>query len=143
MTEPVRGLYEVLLTEALAVDLDAVATRSPAATRALRSAEASDRIAWHLSKQVEAAIAGLSDADRVEVGIRVARDLIGRLDSLIGSDNASLPTEPGSVLHAVWGKRPDGSSAVVDEPLIPLLDTTLLTNAPGEPSMWGQLRSEI
>ena len=28
-------------------------------------------------------------------------------------------------------------------PLIPLLDTTLLTNAPGEPTLWSQLRSEI
>ena len=26
------------------------------------------------------------------------------------------------------------------QPLIPLLDTTLLTNAPGEPSLWNQLR---
>ena len=31
----------------------------------------------------------------------------------------------------------------LDAPLIPLLDTTLLTNAPGEPTLWSQLRSEI
>ena len=38
-------------------------------------------------------------------------------------------------------RRPDGRPDEVGEPLIPLLDTTLLTNAPGEPSLWSQLRS--
>ena len=47
------------------------------------------------------------------------------------------------MLHAVLGRRPDGSVDSIAEPLIPLLDTTLLTNAPGEPSLWNQLRSEI
>ncbi len=40
-------------------------------------------------------------------------------------------------------RLPDGRPEEIDEPLIPLLDTTLLTNAPGEPNLWNQLRSEI
>ena len=54
-----------------------------------------------------------------------------------------LPVDPASVLHAVLRRRPDGSPAELEGPLIPLLDTTLLTNAPGEPTLWSQLRSEI
>jgi len=53
------------------------------------------------------------------------------------------PADPATVLHAVLRLRPDGEPALLEEPLIPLLDTTLLTNAPGEPTLWSQLRSEI
>ena len=51
--------------------------------------------------------------------------------------------DPASVLHAILRRNPDGSAATIGGPLIPLLDTTLLTNAPGEPTLWSQLRSEI
>src|SRR5690606_16241553 len=51
--------------------------------------------------------------------------------------------EPGTVLHAILRRLPDGTPAPVEEPLTPLLDTTLLTNAPGEPNLLAQLRSEI
>ena len=51
--------------------------------------------------------------------------------------------EPAVTLRAVTEPRPDGRASTVDSPLIPLLDTTLLTNSPGEPTLWSQLRSEI
>ena len=38
---------------------------------------------------------------------------------------------------------PDGTPETIPEPLIPLLDTTLLTNAPGEPRVGNQLLTEI
>src|SRR5581483_11476905 len=53
------------------------------------------------------------------------------------------PTESSEVLRAVLGLRPDGSLDELTEPLIPLLDTTLLTNAPGEPRVGSQLVTEI
>ena len=40
-------------------------------------------------------------------------------------------------------RLPDGSPESIPEPLIPLLDTTLLTNAPGEPRVGSQLLTEI
>src|SRR5262249_40901206 len=111
--------------------------------RELRSAEAADRFALHLSRQVALALADVSDDDRVEVGLKVARELLQRLGEMITTDPSGLPSDPAHVLHAVVARRPDGSHGVVAEPLIPLLDTTLLTNAPGEPNLWNQLRSEI
>jgi HKD family nuclease len=109
----------------------------------LHPAEASDRIAWHLSRQIERALSDVREADRTKVGIEVARSLLARLGELLESDPLEVPIEPATMLHAVLTRHPDGSNEPLAEPLIPLLDTTLLTNAPGEPNLWNQLRSEI
>jgi hypothetical protein len=137
------GLYESLVTEGLQAQLDELSGRLSSEQRALRSAEAPDRIAWHLSRQIERALADVADDKRVQVGLTVARALLDRLGELVEVDPTALPVEPATVLHVILGQRPDGSAEVITEPLIPLLDTTLLTNAPGEPSLWNQLRSEI
>lgn len=81
---------------------------------------------------------------RVAVGIAPARTLIQQIDEAIsGADVGSeAPIEPGSILRAVLGRTPDGRPEAMPEPLIPLLDTTLLTNAPGEPRVGNQLLTE-
>jgi superfamily II DNA or RNA helicase/HKD family nuclease len=137
------GLYELLITEGLRAQLDELAERLPVDQQALDSADASDRIAWHVSRQVERALLDVSDERRVEVGLRVARELLDRLSELVDTDPSVRPVDPATVLHAILRRRPDGTPAELDAPLIPLLDTTLLTNAPGEPTLWSQLRSEI
>src|SRR5262245_3692447 len=131
MDELQPGLYEALITEGLKAQLDAVADRLPSRISGLRAAEAPDRIAWHLSKQIHAALIDIGDSERVEVGLTIARALLDRLGELISVDTTSLPVDPLTVLHALMRRRPDGRPDEVDEPLIPLLDTTLLTNAPG------------
>lgn len=137
------GLYETLVTEGLKAQLDELAERLPSRQRELRAAEAPDRIARHLSRQIELALSDVADADRVEVGLTVARALLDRLAELVDIDPSVVPIDPATVLHAVLRRLPDGRAEEIAEPLIPLLDTTLLTNAPGEPSLWTQLRSEI
>jgi len=141
--EPAPGLYESLVTEGLKTRLDQLVDRVPIEQRALRVAEASDRIALHLSRQIAAALDDVSDDERVDVGIRVARALFERLGELVKVDPDVVPIAPAAVLHAILRRLPDGSAEPLSEPLIPLLDTTLLTNAPGEPSLWSQVRSEI
>ena len=143
MTEPLPRLYETLVTGGLRAQLEAAADRRPSRLRPLRPAEASDRIAWHLRDEIDRALSALSESERVDVGVRVARALLDRLGELVKMDRSGVPVDPATVLHAVLRSRPDGSAAEIDEPLIPLLDSTLLTNAPGEPSLWSQLRSEI
>ena len=143
MEELGPGLYEALITEGLSAHLGVLAERLPTRVRDLRAAEAADRIAWHLSSQIESALANVADTERVDVGLQVARSLLERLGELVRVDPAVLPISPASVLHAVLRRLPDGSPEEIDEPLIPLLDTTLLTNSPGEPNLWNQLRSEI
>ncbi len=143
MEELAPGLYEALVTVGLKGQLDDIAERLPSRQRALRSEEVPDRIAWHLSRQIEAALTDLGEVDRVEVGLRVAQGLLNRLAELTPMDPAAVPIDTATVLHAILRRRPDGQPDEINEPLIPLLDTTLLTNAPGEPSLWSQLRSEI
>lgn len=139
------GLYESLVTEGLRRRLG-MHPDGVARVAGLRPAEAPDRIAWHLSRQLERAIAGVGDDQRVDAGIAVARALLDRLGELLDREREfddERPAPPGEVLRAVRRVRPDGRPADVGEPLIPLLDTTLLTNAPGEPSLWSQLSAEI
>jgi superfamily II DNA or RNA helicase/HKD family nuclease len=137
------GLYELLVTEGLKEQLDQLAGRLPVRQRDLEVAEAPNRIALHLSRQIELALSDVAEGRRVEIGLDVARALLDRLGELIAVDPASTPVAPASVLHAILRRLPDGRPEEIAEPLIPLLDTTLLTNAPGEPSLWNQLRSEI
>jgi superfamily II DNA or RNA helicase/HKD family nuclease len=137
------GLYERLLTEGLKAQLDELAESFPTQQRALRAAEAPDRIAWHVSRQIELVLADVGDDDRVTVGLAVARAILHRLGDLVEVDQSAVPVDPATVLHAILTRRPDGTPDTIPEPLIPLLDTTLLTNAPGEPNLWSQLRSEV
>ncbi len=54
-----------------------------------------------------------------------------------------MPVEEGRVLEAVLRRQPDGSALEIERPLTPLLDTTVFTNAPGEPAVGHELRAEI
>lgn len=128
------GLYEVLVDEALAArlsDLDErLVDHAP-----LRPADAADRIALHLARQIERAVDSVPESDRVTVGVEIAGRLLEELMRRLPRAEAAteLPVESGRVLRAVNTWRPDGSVRKAQQPLIPLLDTTLLTNAPGAP----------
>lgn len=140
-----RGLYEVLITEAIKAQLRELGGEWEAITGDIRSAEAPDRLALHLGRIIKRALHGVGDRQRVAVGIALARTLIQQIDQAVsGADvRSEAPIEPGSVLRAVLGRTPDGRPEAIPEPLIPLLDTTLLTNAPGEPRVGNQLLTEL
>lgn len=138
------GLYEELVSAALAGRLtsveDALVERI-----ALRPADAADRIAQHLAREVVRAIDAVPEAERVATGIEVARRLIDAIAQRLPRSGAgtATPADPASVLAAIGEWRPDGSVGMPGRPLIPLLDTTLLTNAPGEPRLGSQILTEI
>lgn len=140
-----RGLYEVLITEALEVQLRDIGDRLSARRDKLRSAEAADRIALHIGRLVQRAIQDIDDDERVAVGIALARKLLVQIDAVVTGAGMSpdAPVEPGSVLRALLALLPDGTPETIAEPLIPLLDTALLTNAPGEPRVGNQILAEI
>lgn len=73
MTELRPGIYERLITEGLRSQLDDLAKHMPIDERPPNSADASDRIAWHVSQQVERVLLDVGDEQRVKVGVRVAR----------------------------------------------------------------------
>ena len=135
MTAPSRGLYEVLITEALQEQLGRLGGGLEAIRAGLRAPEAADRIALHLARVVERAIGAIDEGERATAGIDLARRLIDMIRTLPSGEDLGCerPVASGEVLRSVVGHLPDGRPESIAEPLIPLLDTTLLTNAPGEP----------
>ncbi|WP_426509630.1 DUF3427 domain-containing protein [Dactylosporangium sp. McL0621] len=138
------GLYEVVVTKALEGELANVDTEL-IRRQSLRSAEAADRIAQLLARQVERALEAVPEEDRVAIGVEVAQHLLASLGARLPKTEptAEAPLPPGHILHAIGERRPDGSVHTAGRPLIPLLDTTLLTNAPGEPRVGSQIHTEI
>jgi superfamily II DNA or RNA helicase len=60
-----------------------------------------------------------------------------------GDLRADEPVDPGRVLVALLERLPDGRPQEMERPLTPLLDTTVFTNAPGEPAVGHELRGEV
>jgi superfamily II DNA or RNA helicase/HKD family nuclease len=140
-----HGLYESLITEALAARLSNLSRAQRTKTEPLRPAEAADRIAWHIASVVEQAVEMLPESQRSAAGVKLARALVERIAA--GTGLAELadqrPRASADVLRAVHGLQLDGEESLVEAPLIPLLDSALLTNSPGEPNVGRQLAAEI
>ncbi|MFM1817017.1 MAG: family helicase [Pseudomonadota bacterium] len=139
------GLYEALITEGLSERLGKAGGNVHMVRDALRPPEVPDRIALHLSQVVERAMDLMPDRDRAHRGVELARQIINLINQSIDDDSFAMerPVAPGEVLRAVQRLLPDGSAPTLAAPLTPLLDTTLLTNAPHEPRVGAQILSEL
>jgi superfamily II DNA or RNA helicase/HKD family nuclease len=142
-----RGLHESLLTEALASALSTLDADSDtqAVHRPLEPADAGDRIGLHLGRVIQRVVESLPPKQQVEAGIRLARallDVVHDAHPKAGADG-DRPDPTGQVLAAILGRAPDGTFESLPSPGLPLLDTTLLTNAPDEPRVGAQLPTEI
>ncbi|MBK8095579.1 MAG: DUF3427 domain-containing protein [Planctomycetes bacterium] len=140
-----RGLYELLITEALQATLQRLAGGLSVDRADLDDAEAADRIALHIARVVERVVRGVSEQGRARFGIQLARELLTAVDARVQGCEAAadIPVLDASVLRAILQRLPDGSAESIIAPQIPLFDTALLTNAPGEPTVGSQIRSEI
>lgn len=136
-----RGLYETLVTTILAKLLAELRAPLTAVSQPLRPAEAADRIALHVKRVVQKALDDIPEPNRVTSGI----ELVERMLQHVGVIRPEFLAEAlsGDVLRAIVGRLPDGSEEVIASPLIPLLDTALLTNAPGEPRVGNQVLAEV
>lgn len=151
MTDLERGLYEALLSEALAAALARLEHRgqdrlAPELVE-LNPVDAPDRIGLHLSRVIERALNDIIPRDRVKLGTRLVREIVDRAVQL--DDAASLRAEQPAGTDSLRSLRslrrllPDGSPETIAAPMLPLLDTALLTNAPGEPRVGSQILTEI
>jgi len=141
------GLHEALLTRRLD---ELLAQLSDGALVAdlddLRDAEAADRVSRHIAGIVARAIDEAPEGERSERAVRIAAAVIGQLE--LSSDrrqdfDRDVPLDPGQVLIALLQRLPDGRPQAIERPLTPLLDTTVFTNAPGEPAVGHELRTEV
>lgn len=139
------GLHETLITREVASRLAELDERLVVDRQELAAAEAPDRIALHLARTLARVIESKGEETRSREGIALARELIARIAAHLTDADALLdqPIEPASVLRSLSTRRPDGSPDTPIQPLTPLLDTTLLTNAPGEPRVGSQVLAEI
>jgi superfamily II DNA or RNA helicase/HKD family nuclease len=140
------GLYEAILTGALEKRLATlVAAVVTPKLRDLADAEAADRLSRHLAAVVTRAIEALPEEGRAQAGAGIVEKLIELLSEQSGAVDrgVDIPLGPVRVLSAILRRKPDGSPDVLEVPLTPLLDTTLLTNSPGEPRVGHELRAEV
>jgi superfamily II DNA or RNA helicase/HKD family nuclease len=140
------GLYESIITDSLNQELEALVDDAISVqTQKIHPAEAGDRLALHLGKVVERALSTVSDQDRVDIGIRLVRELVSNIESAVAKADVlgDQPVDGSEFLSSILPFKPDGSVAEMGRPLTPLLDTTLLTNAPGEPRVGSQIITEI
>ncbi|MFA7542058.1 MAG: DUF3427 domain-containing protein, partial [Lysobacterales bacterium] len=139
-----RGLYEKLITERLEQELQTLDSSRHAKRTALHPEEAPDRIALHLATLVRRTVRALDGRQRREIGVRLAREitqLLADAGNAVATDD--MPSPAADVLQAIATLQIDGSINEIQLPATPLLDTTLLTNAPGEPRIGFQINSEI
>jgi superfamily II DNA or RNA helicase len=132
--ELVPGLWELLVTQQLSEQLPSL--RYEPEIGPIRDAEAADRLSRHVAGVIARLIRDLPDDQQAELGTRLVQEVVRQLDQ--------LPDEPdGRVLYALYDRLPTGERRRIQRPLTPLLDTTLLTNSPGEPQLSHELRAEI
>lgn len=143
MATPRRGIHETLLTDSLAAELSTL--QEGIRKERLESADAADRLGFHIARIVQRAIEALPTKERTETGIRWARQILSALTSASGDSSLTddYPHEAGEILRGIFERRPDGTDAQIPVPLIPLLDSTILTNSPGEPRIGTQILAEI
>ena len=135
MTRRLAELLAQLSAGTLVADLDD-----------LRDAEAADRVSRHIAGIVARAIDEAPEGERSERAVRIAAAVIRQLE--LSSDgrhdfDRDMPLDPGQVLIALLKQLPDGRPQAIERPLTPLLDTTVFTNAPGEPAVGHELRTEV
>ena len=148
MNETPTGLYEALLTARLQHLIEALPADSlTAGLVSLANAESSDRISRHIARLLAQAIDAIPERDRAARAVELAADVLGHLQKLTAGSElglaAEIPIAPGQVLQSILRNRPDGTREVVERPLTPLLDTTVLTNAHGEPAVAHEVRAEV
>jgi superfamily II DNA or RNA helicase/HKD family nuclease len=138
-----RGLYEQLITAAMATELQQLDARLVASRDDLSAAEAPDRLALHLGRVLRQAIEALDPDQRVPAGLVLARGVLAAAEQQTHDAALQFEVPIGTVLRSLRALQPDGEPEVIPVPLIPLLDTTLLTNSPGEPRVGSQVLAEI
>lgn len=135
-----RGLYEQLITLSMESQL-ATVDHELIRRASLRPAEAADRIALHLGRIISRIIDKTEEKSRVREGIALVRKLLDAMESKLTEDQELVLEK--TMLEAILDRDPAGNPKIIESPLIPLLDTALLTNSFGEPRVGHQIATEI
>lgn len=140
---PVDGLYEALISESVAELVRHIAERVDQSR--IGPGIVSDRVPLHVSEVLIRSLAGIVDRERVTTALNLTRDILNVIGQTVGVTNVNGDqlVAPGEILTAIKPLNAAGQPRSISRPHVPLLETTLLTNAPGEPRVGAQLLSEI
>lgn len=139
------GAYDTLITKSVEEAL--VCTDLISAVNDVDAAEAAEQYSRLIASVVHRAIAALPENLRVSAGADLLNELIDHLDERSSKSQAADDTivaDPRpQVLSSLLSATPTGEKVVASQPKTALAQTALLTNAPGEPTLVGQLESEL
>jgi len=140
------GLYDKLIDSRLDARLDALEhDRLAAEIQGVEPAELADRVGEVLGGWARDAIAVANDHDRAELAIELSSALmetIDRVQPLAAEDGREI-TSPPRRLTAIERLDPTNQPLKIRQPLTPLRDTVLMTNARDEPSVGKEIEAEI
>ncbi len=136
-----EGLYEHVITEQLARDLDATDALERL-IEPLDDVSAHTHLARHLTREIERALASLPAEHRAERAREVSSSMLEHLAGLVKPDAAELVLEqrltpPAQRLLSLH------RGAAPERPETPLGTSTLLTRNPREPSFGHELAREL
>lgn len=140
------GLYDQLVDARLAARIDGLAERLLHAMVAkVDEAELPDRVGEIVGRWVRDALRDVTDRDRARVAVELTAAVLDTIaDHRPGSlDDGVRLTEPLRRLTAVEPVGPTGTPLGIAQPLTPLRDTVLMTNARDEPGVGQELLKEI
>lgn len=131
-----HGVTQILLTEGLADALakhdDEVETNK----QKIDKVEVPERFARHVGKVVARKLESIESPEKRSKVVRQIMELLKHVDE--------TPVHPPAELTAVLPKRSVNNRRLLEaRPQTPLNDAALLTNAKGDPSLIGEIRSEI
>lgn len=130
-----EGIYESIVTQ----DLNSTLQRLPALTPDVRLVDDADLphvLARHVAAAVEQTLKSARSTDQQ---LSIVNGLLERLDRV----THQVVAPPSQLLRLAAPSGPGDSPMLDIRPATPLTAAALLTNAPGEPNLGGELRAEI
>ena len=134
------GLYDDLVTVALERLIGGLDATSRAQVADLSDGDAPARLPRHMADAIAMVLDAFDDEGRTAAGSALVHDLLAVLAQHAPEavPDLHLP-QPTRTLTVVEPRLPDGSYRTIERPLTSLHDTTLLVNAPGEPTIMHEL----
>ena len=138
------GVYEDLITNGLRVELSNAPSSLVASEQNIDDAELPNVLNRHLSKILLRSLQSFSSEEIRALGPKLVNEVLKKAQALTGEgyEDEEISDEP-KMLAEISAKLPNGEVQRTDRPLIPISETTFLTNAKGEPNLNNQIDSEV
>jgi superfamily II DNA or RNA helicase/HKD family nuclease len=140
------GVYDDLVDLFLREQIDQLEARNlRAALTDVDPADIPHRVAQAVHRWVERSLGDIRGDERLEAGVALSQQLLSALrdavpNAVLTGDELASPLQR---LTSIEELLPDGKPRTIEQPLTPLRDTVLMTNARGEPGVGREILAEI